>query len=242
MDALLWPVVIPLSAALLALLLPRRAEPLPLLLGALGTLGTLASGAALANARRAIQWPLVDVGGLNVDLALRVDGFSGWATAFVGLLGLLTVLYGAGWFRGRGGRARPVPRPGPPRRGRRAPSSSSPTTSSSSSWAGNWSPWPSSCWSSRAGGGRGGGGQGLRAPRAGRPRPAGGDRAGRAREPRPGADAPWSMATLQAHPIGSGGAGVAGLAPPLRRRGGEGRRDAAPHLDPLDVHRHERGR
>lgn len=104
MDSLLLPVALPGFAGLLALLVPRRLRPFRTVLGVLGALGAFIAGTAVVDlAGHTAMLGSFAFGELELDLTLRVDVFSGWAVAFVGLIGLLTVLYAVGWFRGRGG-------------------------------------------------------------------------------------------------------------------------------------------
>lgn len=102
MDALAVAVVVPGVLGLVALALPRRSGVLHPLLGVLGTLATLVGGASLARVPQGVAGPAFSFAGFEVHLALRADAFSGWAVAFVGLLGFATTLYAAGFFRGRG--------------------------------------------------------------------------------------------------------------------------------------------
>jgi len=101
MEMMFLPVLIPGLLGLLALALPARLRAAGPLLGTLGTAGGLAAGIALFDVRASFIREWLRLGPLNLDLAFRVDGFAGWAAAFIGLMGLLTVLYSAGWFRGQ---------------------------------------------------------------------------------------------------------------------------------------------
>ncbi|MDJ0975310.1 MAG: proton-conducting transporter membrane subunit [Planctomycetota bacterium] len=103
MDNLLLPIVIPGAVGLLVLFLPARMRALHLLLGIGGALATFGAGALLIDTRGAVSWPWMDLGGLQLDFALKMDAFSSWAVAFTGLMAVLTAAYGAGWFRGKGG-------------------------------------------------------------------------------------------------------------------------------------------
>ena len=103
MNHLLLPIVIPGAVGLLILFLPARLRLLHIALGVGGALATLVADAFLIDVREAVSWPWMTLGGLQLDVALRLDGFSSWAVALTGLMSLLTTAYAAGWYRGRGG-------------------------------------------------------------------------------------------------------------------------------------------
>ncbi len=105
MEITLLPVAIPGAAGLLALTLPPRLGILRTLLGVFATLATCVAGAYLVSgASTQVSFAGVTLpGGLAADAMFRVDAFSGWAVAFTGMLGFVTALYSAGWFRNRGG-------------------------------------------------------------------------------------------------------------------------------------------
>jgi len=104
MDSLLLPLALPGIAGLLAFLLPDRLRIFRTVFGVLGALGAFIAGTTLVGlVGDTASMGAFTFGELEIDLALRVDVFSGWAVALVGLLGLGTALYAVGWFRGRGG-------------------------------------------------------------------------------------------------------------------------------------------
>ncbi len=103
MHDLLLPIVIPGAAGLLVFALPARLRGLRTVIGVLGTFATLVASVWLIDTRTGVSWTWMQFGGLELDFALRMDAFSSWAVALVGLLSLLTAIYATGWFRGRGG-------------------------------------------------------------------------------------------------------------------------------------------
>ncbi len=100
LDIILLPVVIPGAAGVIALFLPARLRAVVGFLGALAALGT---GLMLIGTREEYTQPWVSLGPLNLDFALRVEGYTGWLAAFAGLFAFLVVLYSTDFFRGKGG-------------------------------------------------------------------------------------------------------------------------------------------
>lgn len=103
MNPLLLPIVVPAAFALVALFVPGRRHATSATLGVLGALGLLAAALAVIDLRDALVRPWLSLGPIDVTFALRTDGFSSWAVAFVGLLTVVAALYSAGWWRARGG-------------------------------------------------------------------------------------------------------------------------------------------
>ena len=88
---MLRPVLLPLAAGLLCLLLPGRGR-------LRSTVGVLAAGATFAFA-----WPLFRAGGAVLDDGrwLMADGLSSVVLLFIALFGLVIAVYSAGWLAGR---------------------------------------------------------------------------------------------------------------------------------------------
>ncbi|MDJ0522681.1 MAG: hypothetical protein QNJ90_11490, partial [Planctomycetota bacterium] len=84
MEHLLLPIVIPGAAALLVFLLPASLKNLRTVVAVLGSLGLLAAGIGLISERGIVSWPWMDLGGLQLDFALRMDAFASWTVALVG--------------------------------------------------------------------------------------------------------------------------------------------------------------
>lgn len=103
MSPLLLPILLPAALGLAALLLPGRRHGTSSTLAVLGALGLLGSGLAILDRREGFSRPWLELGPIEVEFALRVDGFSCWAVVFVGLLTVVAALYSAGWWRVRGG-------------------------------------------------------------------------------------------------------------------------------------------
>lgn len=103
LPTLLLPVLLPAAAGALALLVPGRRHAASSALGVAGALGLLGAGLRLLDVRGGVSLPWLALGPLEARFALRSDGFSSWAVAFCGVLALAAALYGAGWWKGRGG-------------------------------------------------------------------------------------------------------------------------------------------
>lgn len=103
MVALLLPILLPAALGLLALFVPGRRHATGTALGVAGALAQLAAGLAALGVRGGFARSWLALGPLEIDFALRNDGFSSWAVVLVGLLSVLAALYSAGWWRGRGG-------------------------------------------------------------------------------------------------------------------------------------------
>jgi len=103
MTRLLLPILVPAAFGLVALAVPGRRHGTSSTLGVLGALGLLAAGLANLDVRGGFSRPWLTLGPIDVELALRADGFSSWAVVFVGLLTVVAALYSAGWWRERGG-------------------------------------------------------------------------------------------------------------------------------------------
>jgi formate hydrogenlyase subunit 3/multisubunit Na+/H+ antiporter MnhD subunit len=99
-ELILLPMLIPGILGLATLFLPGRLRAVP---GFLGSLATLAAGLALVGTGESYSHSWLAFGPLNLDFAFRVDGFTGWLSALVGLCVFFTALYAADFFRGRGG-------------------------------------------------------------------------------------------------------------------------------------------
>jgi len=103
MRLLLLPILVPAALGLLGLFVPGRRHGTSSTLGVLGAFGLLASGLAILDLRGGFSRPWLTLGPIDIDFALRIDGFSSWAVVFVGLLTVVAALYSAGWWRERGG-------------------------------------------------------------------------------------------------------------------------------------------
>ena len=103
MDYILLPILLPGLAGLLALFMPRRFDGARAGLALLVSFATMMAGLAILDARTTLHFGGVALGPIGLDLVFTVDGFSSWATAFVGLMGFLVCLYALGWFQSRGG-------------------------------------------------------------------------------------------------------------------------------------------
>lgn len=103
MGALLLPILLPTAIGLIAFFVPGRRHATSSTLAVVGALALLGTGLAILDERGGSSWPWLSLGPIDVDFALRVDAFSSWAVAFVGVLTLVAALYSAGWWRQRGG-------------------------------------------------------------------------------------------------------------------------------------------
>lgn len=103
MKTLLLPILVPAIAGLLALLVPARWRALRAAFGVAGAVAAAATALDLVGHLGAVRAGGITIGPLALDLLLRADGFSNWATAFTALLTLLCAIYSVAWFRGRGG-------------------------------------------------------------------------------------------------------------------------------------------
>ncbi|MBK8980319.1 MAG: hypothetical protein IPM29_30830 [Planctomycetes bacterium] len=103
MNALLLPIVVPLLAGVLALLVPPAWRAWRAVIGALGAVAGCAVSWSIVGSRAGFAVAGFAVGPLPLDVVLRADGFSGWAVGFAATMALLCAVYSIGWYRERGG-------------------------------------------------------------------------------------------------------------------------------------------